>query len=450
MTNNNDTICALSTATGGAIAVIRISGPEAITITDRLFSKKLADKNGYSLIYGEIANNDGKPIDDVVISLYRAPHSYTGEDSIEISCHGSQYIINQILNVLIEAGCRQALPGEYTQRAFLNGKMDLSQAEAVADLIASTNAASHKIALGQLRGSFSSKLSDLRTQLLKITSLLELELDFSDQDVNFADRDELLSLAEKIKSHIGKLAHSFKTGKAIKSGVPVAIIGKTNVGKSSLLNRLVGEDRAIVSDVHGTTRDVIEDTTIIHGITFRFIDTAGIRKTTDEVEQMGIERTYQKIDEAAIVLWIIDSKPDEKEIAEIRHKTDGKNLIVLQNKIDLHPDDMLADHNITTLKISAKQGINISELEEAIYVAADIPEIKENDVIVTNARHYDALVKASKSIERVISGLQAGLSGDLLSEDLRECINQLGEIVGGTINSDETLQNIFSHFCVGK
>lgn len=452
---NNDTICALATPAGGAIGVIRLSGPQTYPIIDRIFHtasrRPLADCAPRTVHFGNITNSQGDTVDEVLVTTFRAPHSYTGEDAVEISCHGSRYILETVIKLLIEAGCRQANPGEYTQRAYLNGKMDLSQAEAVADLIASTNKATHDIALGQLKGQFSNELSQLRDKLLKITSLLELELDFSDQDVNFADRQELLSLAETISHKISSLADSFAKGKAIKSGIPVAIIGKTNVGKSTLLNQLLHEDKAIVSDIHGTTRDVIEDTTTLHGLTFRFIDTAGIRSTTDEIERLGIERTYRKLTEAAIVIWMIDTIPSEEEIADVVARTQDKRLIVVRNKMDIHqsfPD--IDAHQQSTLSISAKQGTNIPQLEEAIYKAADIPEITENDVIITSARHYEALLRAQESISRVIEGLKQQLSGDLLSEDLRQCIDELGEITGTQITPTEVLHSIFSHFCIGK
>ena len=384
-------------------------------------------------------------------SLFRAPHSYTGEDSVEISCHGSRYILNKVLNLLIAEGCRQAGPGEFTQRAYLNGKMDLSQAEAVADLIASTNQATHQIAMSQLRGHFSSKLAQLREQLLKLTSLLELELDFSDhEDLEFADRSELMELTKTIDNHITHLSNSFETGQAIKQGIPVAIVGKTNVGKSTLLNRLLKDDRAIVSDVHGTTRDTIEDTIDIKGITFRFIDTAGIRQTQDEVEQIGITRTYAAIDKARIVLWLIDSEPSIKEINDILQRTDNKKLIVIKNKADKADNNSYNSLKLPFISISAKFGKGIEELEQAIYEAADIPTLTENDIIVTNARHYEALVRAHEHIQRVIDGLQMQLSGDLLSEDLRLTLDTLAEITGGQITPNEVLGNIFKNFCVGK
>ena len=445
-----DTICALATAPGGAIGIIRISGPQALEILSRVFTKDVSAAPANTIHYGHIKNG-AEIVDEVMASLFRAPHSYTGEDSVEISCHGSRYILNKVLNLLIAEGCRQAGPGEFTQRAYLNGKMDLSQAEAVADLIASTNQATHKIAMSQLRGHFSSKLAQLREQLLKLTSLLELELDFSDhEDLEFADRSELMELTKTIDNHITHLSNSFETGQAIKQGIPVAIVGKTNVGKSTLLNRLLKDDRAIVSDVHGTTRDTIEDTIDIKGITFRFIDTAGIRQTQDEVEQIGITRTYAAIDKARIVLWLIDSEPSTKEISDILQRTDNKKLIVIKNKADKTDNDSYNSLKLPFISISAKFGKGIEELEQAIYEAADIPTLTENDIIVTNARHYEALVRAHEHIQRVIDGLQMQLSGDLLSEDLRLTLDTLAEITGGQITPNEVLGNIFKNFCVGK
>lgn len=445
-----DTICALATAPGGAIGIIRISGPQALEILSRVFTKDVSAAPANTIHYGHIKNG-AEIVDEVMASVFRAPHSYTGEDSVEISCHGSRYILNKVLNLLIAEGCRQAGPGEFTQRAYLNGKMDLSQAEAVADLIASTNQATHQIAMSQLRGHFSSKLAQLREQLLKLTSLLELELDFSDhEDLEFADRSELMELTKTIDNHITHLSNSFETGQAIKQGIPVAIVGKTNVGKSTLLNRLLKDDRAIVSDVHGTTRDTIEDTIDIKGITFRFIDTAGIRQTQDEVEQIGITRTYAAIDKARIVLWLIDSEPSIKEINDILQRTDNKKLIVIKNKADKTDNDSYNSLKLPFISISAKFGKGIEELEQAIYEAADIPTLTENDIIVTNARHYEALVRAHEHIQRVIDGLQMQLSGDLLSEDLRLTLDTLAEITGGQITPNEVLGNIFKNFCVGK
>ena len=471
MTNSEECICALATPAGGAIGIIRLSGSEAIRLTDKVFvsvsGKQLSAAKPNTLHYGEIKDKDGHTIDDVLVSVFRAPHSYTGEDSTEISCHGSRYILQQVLQRLIEVGCRQAEPGEYTRRAYMNGKMDLSQAEAVADLIASTNKATHQMALSQLKGHFSSELTLLREKLLKMTSLLELELDFSDhEELEFADRSELRALASEIEKKITTLAHSFETGNALKQGVPVAIVGKTNVGKSTLLNRLLHEEKAIVSNIHGTTRDVIEDTTLIDGITFRFIDTAGIRKTDDVVENIGIERTYQKMEEAKIVIWLLDAQPTEAEIEEMKEKNQGKKLLMVFNKIDeisfdkavLSSDEesqtsspiSLSDENVSILNISARTGENVSDLEQALVKAADIPEITENDVIVTSARHYEALLRANESLSRVLESMDMGMSGDIIAEDLKMVLEELGEITGGQISSQETLNNIFKHFCIGK
>ena len=471
MTNSEECICALATPAGGAIGIVRLSGKNAIEITDKVFvsvsGKQLAAAKPNTLHYGEIKDKDGHTIDDVLVSVFRAPHSYTGEDSTEISCHGSRYILQQVLQRLIEVGCRQAEPGEYTRRAYMNGKMDLSQAEAVADLIASTNKATHQMALSQLKGHFSSELTLLREKLLKMTSLLELELDFSDhEELEFADRSELRALAAEIEKKITTLAHSFETGNALKQGVPVAIVGKTNVGKSTLLNRLLHEEKAIVSNIHGTTRDVIEDTTLIDGITFRFIDTAGIRKTDNVVENIGIERTYQKMEEAKIVIWLLDAQPTEAEIEDMKEKNQGKKLLMVFNKIDeisfdkavLSSDEnsqtsssvSLSDENVSILNISARTGENVSDLEQALVRAADIPEITENDVIVTSARHYEALLRADESLSRVLESMDMGMSGDIIAEDLKMVLEELGEITGGQISSQETLNNIFKHFCIGK
>lgn len=475
--NQEECICALATPASGAIGIIRLSGSNAITLTDKIFQsangKSLEEAKPYTLHYGEIKDKDGNTIDDVLVSVFRAPHSYTGENSTEISCHGSRYILQQVLHRFTEVGCRQAEPGEYTRRAYLNGKMDLSQAEAVADLIASTNKATHKMALSQLKGHFSNELSLLREKLLKMTSLLELELDFSDhEELEFADRSELQALAEEINHKITTLAHSFETGNALKQGVAVAIVGKTNVGKSTLLNRLLHEEKAIVSDIHGTTRDVIEDTTLIDGITFRFIDTAGIRKTDDIVENIGIERTFQKMEEAKIVIWLLDEQPSASEIEEMKLKNQGKKLLVVFNKMDKLENDKLAFDKFThscgsdsseseasegdssepeaPLFISARTGENVSSLEQALLKAADIPEITENDVIITSARHYEALLRAHDSLSRVLESMEMGMSGDIIAEDLKMVLEELGEITGGQISSQETLNNIFKHFCIGK
>ena len=452
---DNDTICAVATPAGGALAIIRVSGNRAIEIVSEEFSKNLLLAKGNTLHYGTIGRKEA--IDDVLVSVFRTPHSYTGEDSVEISCHGSQYIVQQILHLLVKKGCRMANPGEYTQRAYLNGKLDLSQAEAVADLIASTNRATHQIAMSQLRGSFSSELSLLRENLLKLTSLLELELDFSDhEDLEFADRSELTEIAKEIDKKINHLANSFEIGQALKQGIPVAIVGKTNVGKSTLLNRLLHEERAIVSDIHGTTRDTIEDTIDLQGVSFRFIDTAGIRQTADAIEKIGIERTYASIQKARIVIWVIDEQPTPEELQDMLESTKDKSLIITQNKIDKEEKENLSfnlsaqTNKYSIISISAKHNINIDKLEETIFKAADIPTISESDVIVTNTRHYEALTRSSQALSRVLDGLKMGLSGDLLSEDLRDVLSILSEITGGEITTNEVLGNIFKHFCVGK
>lgn len=446
-------ICALATASGGALAVIRVSGEDAISIVDSVCSKSIENLPANTVSYTHIKDENNCVIDEVLVSIFRAPHSYTGENSVEISCHGSSYIINKILSLLVEHGCRMALPGEYTQRAFLNGKMDLSQAEAVADLIASTSQASHHVAMSQMRGNISTTLSKLREQLLHLTTLLELELDFADhEELEFADRTELLELTKKIEAHIEKLTLTFQTGQALKPGIPVAIVGKTNVGKSTLLNRLLKDDRAIVSDIHGTTRDTIEDTITIRGVQFRFIDTAGLRQTTDEVEQIGIQRTYAAIEKARIVLWLFDQEPTEEEFLDMQSRCEGKKLLVIQNKVDL----IDANYNLSSIsskliKLSAKHGTNIEQLEQAIYEAANIPALNDSDTIVTNARHYEALCNALTSLQRVEQGLSSNLPCDLIAEDLRLVLSNLSEITGeGQITPQETLNNIFSHFCVGK
>ena len=453
---SNDTICALATAPGGALGIIRVSGPDAFVAVSSLCSVRCNAVAANTIHYTHLVEYDAASqhqniIDEAMVSVFKAPHSYTGEDSVEISCHGSRYILNKVLELLIQHGCRMAEPGEFTQRAFLNGKMDLSQAEAVADLIASTNKATHDIAMSQLRGHFSSQLAQLREQLLKLTSLLELELDFSDhEDLEFADRTELLAIANKIDKHITQLSHSFEVGQAIKQGIPVAIVGKTNVGKSTLLNRLLHDDRAIVSDIHGTTRDTIEDTIDLQGITFRFIDTAGIRQTTDQVEQIGIERTYAAISKARIVIWIVDEEPSQEELSKMQKLTENKKLIIVRNKIDKTENKSFTLVKIPLIEISAKHNQNIDQLEQAIYQAADIPTLSDTDIIVTNARHHEALVRAQGHLQRVLDGLAQQLSGDLLSEDLRLTLDTLSEITGGQITPNEVLGNIFTNFCVGK
>ncbi len=464
---NQDTICAIATAQGGAIGSIRVSGPEAISITSLIFKpakpdKLFSEQKPYSLTFGRIYDGD-EIIDEVLVSLFRTPHSYTGEDSTEITCHGSSYILQQVLQLLIKKGCRMAQPGEYTQRAFLNGKMDLSQAEAVADLIASSSAATHRLAMSQMRGGFSKELTDLRNKLLNFTSMIELELDFSEEDVEFADRSALRKLADEIEQVISRLVQSFNVGNAIKNGVPVAIIGETNAGKSTLLNVLLNEDKAIVSDIHGTTRDVIEDTINIGGVTFRFIDTAGIRETNDKVESLGIERTFQKLDQAEIVLWMVDSVNAASQIEQLSKKIiprcERKHLIVVFNKADLIEDvkksnlsallENFPQESTEHIYISAKRRENTNELQKMLINAAHLPTITQNDVIVTNVRHYEALSKALDAIHRVQNGLDSHLSGDFLSQDIRECIFFISDIAGEVTN-DMVLQNIFQHFCIGK
>lgn len=459
-----ETICAISTAPGvGGIAVIRISGKEAISLCDRIFQPRKAGKSlalqpAYSLTYGTIVEK-GEAVDDVMMALFRAPHSFTGEDTVEITCHGSVYIQQRILQLLVATGCRLAKPGEFTQRAFMNGKMDLSQAEAVADLIASTSAGQHRLALSQMRGGFSQELKELRAKLLHITSLMELELDFADhEELEFADRSELKELAVQIEQVISHLVHSFKVGNAIKNGIPVAIIGETNAGKSTLLNALLNEEKAIVSDIHGTTRDVIEDTMYINGQQFRFIDTAGIRETHDTIESLGIERTFQKLEQADIVLWVIDQSEANQQIAQLSGKIlplcQDKQLILVFNKSDLaeeNPTPCLAGFPQQTrvISISAKQKKGINKLQDLLVESAQIPSLSQNDVIVSNVRHYEALSHALEAIHRVQEGLNNDLSGDFISQDLRECIFHLSDIVG-EVTTDEVLGNIFKHFCIGK
>lgn len=464
----NETICAAATPAGGAITVIRVSGDNAIKIADKIFrgKEKLSETRPNSIRYGEIVDADGTIVDDVLISVFKSPNSYTGENSIEISCHGSMYITKNIIKLLVDNGCKLAQPGEFTQRAFLNGKMDLSQAEAVADLIAASTKASHDIAISQLKGNFSNELATLREQLLNLTSLLELELDFSDhEDLEFADRTELLTLANKVNDHIGNLINSFETGQAIKNGIPIAIIGETNVGKSTLLNQLLKEDRAIVSDIHGTTRDTIEDVIEINNIQFRFIDTAGIRQTTDEIEQIGIERTYQAIRRARVVLWLINEWPKVDIIADLSKHLEDKKLIVVYNKSDILTDNQRLLHKLyeetivqkqllpipfSSIEISAKSGTNIDSLRDVILNVADIPEINGNSTIVTSIRHYESLSNARQNLNRVITGLHSNISGDLIAEDLRLVLSDLAEITGGIITPQDTLNSIFEHFCIGK
>ncbi|MBO7069064.1 MAG: tRNA uridine-5-carboxymethylaminomethyl(34) synthesis GTPase MnmE [Bacteroidaceae bacterium] len=443
---SSDTICALATASGGAIAVIRVSGPKAIEITNAIVIKDISKAKSATLHYTELTDN----VDYVLISVFRAPHSYTGEDTTEISSHGGYYITQQILSMLQEHGARMALPGEFTQRSFMNGKMDLSQAESVADLIAATNKATHNMAMSQLRGNFRKDLEDLRQKLLKLTSLLELELDFSDQDITFTDREQVLQTAQVILKQINQLRQSFKVGNAIKNGISVAIIGAPNVGKSKLLNTFLHEEKAIVSNIKGTTRDTIEDVVQIHGTTFRFIDTAGIRKTKDQIEKMGIERSLQAAERADIIILLTDK---DNQFPDVRIP-EGKPVLKVVNKCDMTlPSASFLYHKMPTdniYHISAITGDGMERLTEGLVRAAAIPEINENDTIVTNVRHFQALNKAHGSLMRAIKSIRQEVPNDLVAQDLRECLHHLGEITGGTITSDEVLQNIFRNFCVGK
>jgi tRNA modification GTPase len=459
------TICAIATSPGmGAIATIRLSGEKALEIADRIFhspkaNKKLADQKPNTLHFGSITDGT-ELIDEVVVSIFRTPHSFTGEDIIEITCHGSVYIQQRILQLLIAKGARMALPGEFTQRAFLNGKMDLSQAEAVADLIASTNRAAQKVAINQMRGGFSSELTSLRGELLHFIAMIELELDFSEEDVEFADRDQLKKLVSRIEAILRKLKDSFQLGNVIKNGIPVAIIGDTNVGKSSLLNALLNEEKAIVSDIHGTTRDVIEDVVNIHGTAFRFFDTAGIRETTDEIETLGIERSYSKLDQATVVILVVDTQNEfqiiASRIAKIRERLADQHLIIAANKVDRGLPETVSGLKEITLQpneklvfIAAKQKTNLDELISEMQRAVSIDSVSEDTVIVTNARHFEALTRAHESIERVQVGLENLISGDFLAQDIRECLLFLGEITG-EISNDEILGHIFKNFCIGK
>lgn len=476
---STSTICAVSTASGGAIGVVRVSGSQAISITEHIFravnGKPLSERKASSLTFGHIVDENNNIVDEVLVSLFRAPHSYTGEDATEISCHGSSYILQRVVQLLLAAGCEAAAPGEFTQRAFLNGKMDLSQAEAVADVISSTTAASHQVAMSQMRGDFSKQLGALREQLVHLTSLLELELDFSDhEDLEFADRSALDAIAAQIESVTQRLADSFATGNVLKNGLPVAIVGSTNSGKSTLLNALLHDDRAIVSDVHGTTRDVIEDTFTLGGTLFRFIDTAGLRSTEDVVEQMGIARSRQKLEEAKIVLFVVDATQVASQMealgAEILEAMNGRPLVVLFNKADLLEEkamnNLLAqplthwisgvslssqqEPQIVKLSISAKEGLGLDTLTDTLVGLAQENTTSAGDIIVTNARHYAALTAALADIRRVRQGLSTHLSGDFVAQDLRECLFHLAEITGGAVTTDEVLGTIFKNFCVGK
>lgn len=458
----NNTIAAISTGgTQSAIALIRVSGSEAITIVNSIFEpankkRKLTEIPGNSVIFGEIVKN-GHTIDEVLINVFRNPKSYTGEDLIEIACHGSIYIQQEILSLLLDHGAEPAGPGEFTQRAFLNGKMDLSQAEAVADLIASQSRASHNLAMHQMKGGFAHELNDLRAELTKISALIELELDFAEEDVEFADRSQLINLANKIINHIHKLTSSFKLGNAIKTGIPVVIIGETNVGKSTLLNALLNEDRALVSDIHGTTRDTIEEVFTIEGVNFRLIDTAGIRQTRNTVESMGIERTYEKLRQATIVILVVDATNSivhiQNTINTILHKTmEGQALILALNKCDLSSEEhylAIEADQFTIQPISAKNKLNIDNLKQHLLVASMSKNVDDSTLLVTNARHYKALQKAGEAIDRVLVGMESKLSGDFIAQDIRECLHYLGEITG-QVSNDEILGYIFKHFCIGK
>ena len=472
---NEDTICAPATIPGtGAISVIRVSGPEALKIADKVVScrhGKVSDAKGYTIRFGTVNNASGELIDEVLVSVFRAPHSYTGENSVEISCHASSFIVSELINLLYKAGARAAEPGEFTQRAYLNGKMDLAQAEAVADVIASQNAAAHRIAFKQMKGGFSNELRGMRSELLELVSLMELELDFSEEEVEFADRSRLDSLLGQIICHVSRLIESFRLGNAIKNGVPVAIAGATNTGKSTLLNALLGEDRAIVSDIHGTTRDTIEETINIDGIIFRFIDTAGLRETDEVVEQIGISRTFQKISEASLVLGMVDLTRDFDSTCETTHdiidKVDfeAQKLVILLNKTDISDANInvnienyivsLLDNKginkdtVTIIPISAKTGTGLEELKKNLVKTQQDLLGDSDTTLVTNQRHVQALTDSRTSLLRVRDGLAAGLPTDLAAQDIREAIYHLGSIVG-EISTDEVLGNIFKNFCIGK
>lgn len=471
---NEDTICAPATVPGtGAISIIRVSGPEALGIADKVVRCRrgtISEAKGYTIRFGTVNDATGAIIDEVLVSIFRAPHSYTGEDSVEISCHASSYIVSTLLGMLSEAGARAAEPGEFTQRAYLNGKMDLAQAEAVADVISSQNAAAHRIAFSQMKGGFSSELRDMRSELLELVSLMELELDFSEEEVEFADRSRLDALLSEIIGHVNRLVDSFRLGNAIKNGVPVAIAGATNTGKSTLLNALLGEDRAIVSDIHGTTRDTIEETLNIDGILFRFIDTAGLRETTETVEQIGIARTFKKISEASIVLGMVDLTRDvestHETISEILEKVDpeSQELVILLNKTDISGVNnnvntsniivsLIENKGITKdikiIPISAKTGAGIHDLRAHLATSQRNLLADSDTTLVTNQRHVQALTDARTSLLRVREGLAAGLPTDLAAQDIREAIYHIGSIVG-EISTDEVLENIFRNFCIGK
>jgi tRNA modification GTPase len=467
MVRPEETICAPATTVGGAIAIIRISGTQSLDICEKIFypsdgNIKLVDLKGFTIVYGEIRSAD-EVIDEVLLTVFRAPHSYTGENSVEISCHASQYIVRKILELLINHGAVTAKPGEFTQRAFFNGKMDLSQAEAVADIIASKTSSSHKIALNQMRGGFSAEISGLRQELLNFASLIELELDFGEEDVEFADRKELKSIIIRDKELADKLASSFKLGNVLKNGVPVAIVGKPNSGKSTLLNALLMEERALVSEIPGTTRDTIEDTIVIEGVEYRFIDTAGLRETSDIIEIMGIKKTHEKIDQASVILLIDEiTDPAEsinKRVQAIREliRESEKRLIILINKTDTALEDQQTElkrkinleDKETLLFISAREKSGLEDLRLRLSEVVVKERLSSDDVIITNLRHYEALLRVSESLGRVMSGLEDQIPEDLIAIDIRQAIHYLGEVTG-KITSDEILSNIFRNFCIGK
>ena len=454
-----DTICAVSTPQGrGGIAIIRVSGPQALSIVQRRWQGKALDSiKSHTVHLGRLVDADGEILDQAVLTVYRAPNSFTGEDVVELACHGSMWIQQQVVQTLIDAGCRHATAGEFTRRAFANGRMDLSQAEAVADVIEAQARAAHHVAMNQMRGRYSDELKALREKLLHFTALIELELDFGEEDVTFADRSEVTALAHEIHTSITRLADSYRDGNAIKGGIPVAIVGQTNAGKSTLLNALLGDERALVSNIHGTTRDTIEDTVVMGGTLFRFIDTAGIRQSSDAVERMGIERSWQAIDKSSLVLWVVDvTSADTSMARDIMAHCSGKALIAVLNKTDLDDDfaarselNDLLPQDTPVVAISAKSDSDVEALRDLIVKTAFMPSVDSDAVIVTNARHYQALTRARDAIARAIDGLDSGLSGDLLDQDIRECLHWLGEITG-EITTDNILGEIFSHFCIGK